>query len=338
VQNISKFTLAFAGTIWLAVVAVIAECNLQAAYGQYAPSACWASTASTTRDGWAGRQVLPDAPGEEIALIAPRAPATNALAGAGGRQAFDVEPAVTVHQDPFSRVGIGVGISPLGVGVSSGIVLTEIFDARLSGNYFAYNNGRIDVDGFNVYGGLHLASAAGSVDFYPFNAPVRLSAGLMFYNTNHAAATMRIAPGTSFTMNAETFYAGGANSVPLEGAAELAFHSIRPAPTLTFGFGKFIPRSNRHWSFPSEFGVAFTGSPSLNVSMSGTVCTDAGLTDCANAASTSSSVGAEFNSALQMKLASWRRSLDRVPFFPIFSGGVSYSFDTPWQMTPKAKF
>jgi hypothetical protein len=214
--------------------------------------------------------------------------------------------------------------------------LTEYFDARLAGNYFAFNNGRIEVDGFNIYAGLHLASASATLDFYPWNAPVRLSAGLLFYNTNHASGTMRITPGTGFTLNGESFYAGG--SPPLTGTAAIAFHSIRPAPTLTFGFGKFIPRSNRHWSLPSEFGVAFTGAPSIDVSLTGTVCKDELLTMCGQASDTSNPVGAEFSNALQAKLASWRHSLNRVQIFPIISTGVSYSFNTPWQRTPQAKF
>ncbi len=31
-------------------------------------------------------------------------------------------------------------------------------------------------------------------------------------------------------------------------------------------------------------------------------------------------------------------SLGRVEIFPIISGGVMYSFSTPWQGTPKARF
>ena len=211
---------------------------------------------------------------------------------------WDVTPAGEEYQQPFSRLGFGVGVSPLGIGVNAATVLTQYIDARLSGNFFEFNNGRIEVDGFNVYAGLHLASSAASLDLYPFKAPIRLSGGLMVYNVNHASGTMRIAPGSSFTMDGQTFYAGGGTTPPLTGSAALGFHSIRPAPTLTFGFGKFVPRSDRHWSFPSEFGVAFTGAPSIHVAMAGTVCTDDKLTMCANVADTSNPVGAEFNTAL----------------------------------------
>jgi len=287
----------------------------------------------------ARNDALPDAPGEETLLAAPMLPMAAAMAGAGGSEAFEIEPTVVVHQDPFSRMAMGVAISPLGVGINAALLLTGNVDARLSGNYFAYNNGRIEVDEFNVSGGLHLGSASASLDFYPFNSPIRLSAGLMFLNDNHASATLRIAAGSNFTFDGETFFAGGQSpgSSPLTGRGELAFHSIRPAPTLTFGFGKFIPRSDRHWSFPSEFGVAFTGAPTISVAMAGTVCTDRQVT-CSDLSDPSNPVTIAFNSHLQAEEAQWRHSLSRIRVFPIAAGGVSYSFGTPWRWTPRAKF
>lgn len=295
------------------------------------------STASAAGTG------LPDAP-DAVSNVEPLMLPFSAVMGGGGRERFDVEPAVTVHTDSFSRIAIGAGISVLGGEVNSALVLSQIFDARVTTDYFGFNSRRIDVDGVDIYPGLHFSSTSATVDFYPFNMPIRLSAGLMFQNDNHAAATLAASPGSNFTLNGQTFYAGGsasgAGSAPLTGNVALAFHTIRPAPKLTFGWGKFIPRSERHWSFPSEIGVAFTGAPSISVAMAGTVCTDRALTMCSNVADTTNPVGAEFNNQLQTRLASWRRGLNEVKIFPILSGGVSYSFDTPWGFAriPKARF
>jgi hypothetical protein len=279
---------------------------------------------------------LPDAPGEVSDLEPLARPFAAAKAG-GGRQQFDVEPAVTVHTDPFSRVGVGVSVSPLGIGIEPAIVLTQFFDLRLTGNYFQFNPGRIEVDDYNVYPGLHLASGAALVDLYPGNIPIRVSAGLMFYNNNHISAALRFASGSSFTLNGQAYYVPVAGATPLTGTAAVAFHTIRPAPEVTFGWGRFIPRSERHWSFPSEFGVVFSGAPSPSVAVTGTVCTDVAMTMCGDAGSTTNPVGAEFNSALQAKMAMWRRSLNDVKIYPIASGGVSFSFDTPWGWEPTAK-
>jgi hypothetical protein len=322
--------------------AFIAGAPLTPAQADGEPNARAAASASAVNESGfaapAGDANLPDAPGEISSLDAPRFRSRAAVASAGGNQPFEIVPAVTVHQQPFSRIGIGADISTIGIGANAGILLTQIFDARLTGHFFAYNNGRIEVDNINVYGGIHMSSAAISLDFYPWNTPIRLSAGLMVFNNNYASGNLRLASGASFTLNTETFYAPPPNAIPLTGSAELTFHSIQPAPTLTFGFGKFIPRSNRHWSFPSEFGVAFTGTPAINVGFAGTVCTNYAQTDCGNLSDPANPVTIQFNNALQAKLASWRHSLSKVPFTPIFAGGVAYSFDTPWQGKPSARF
>jgi hypothetical protein len=296
------------------------------------------AAAAPTSDWLSSSANLPDAPGEVSSLWAPRFRARAAMASASGNQPFEIVPAVSVHQQPYSRIGVGADISTIGIGANAAILLTQYFDGRLTGHFFAYNNGRIEVDNVNVYAGIHMDSAAVSLDVYPWNVPIRLSAGLMVFNNNHASGDLRLASGASFTLNSVTYYAPAPGAVPLTGSAALAFHSIRPAPTLTFGIGKFIPRSNRHWSFPSEFGVAFTGTPTINVNFAGTVCTNYEQTNCSNLSDTSNPITIEFNNNLQAKLASWRRSLSKVPFTPIVAGGVAYSFDTPWQGKPSARF
>jgi hypothetical protein len=252
-------------------------------------------------------------------------------AAAGSDEPWEVAPAGTAHQRPFSRVGIGADVSPLGIGIKSATVLTEYFDARLMGSFFNFNSGQFEVDGFRATAQLHLASAAASLDWYPFNSIWRLSPGLMFFNGNQASMTALIVPGNSFKLNGQTFYSPSANAAtgltPLAGTGVLGFHTHEPAFTLAGGFGKFIPRSKRHWSFPSEFGVIFMGAPTADVTPSGGVCLDAAQTQCSNVSDSSNPVSVEFNSALQAQLAKWRQDLGKVQVYPIFSYSVVYSFD-----------
>jgi hypothetical protein len=262
-------------------------------------------------------------------LLLPEAPAPAALGSSS--EHYNVSPAAQRHQPPFSRIGIGADVSPLGIGLKSAIVLDEFFDARLMGNLFVYNSGRFEIEGFNVNANLHLASAAASLDWYPFNSVWRLSPGLMFFNANQLSISTNIVPGTSFTLSGQTFYAASANpatgATPLAGSGVLGLHTNRPAVTLVGGFGKFIPRSNRHWSFPSEFGVAFTGAPSANVNASGWVCLDAQQTRCSNVGDAANPVTVEFNNALQSSLTQWRKDLGKVQVYPLFSYSVVYSFN-----------
>jgi hypothetical protein len=249
----------------------------------------------------------------------------------GNPERYNVPPAAEWRQPPFSRIGIGADISPLGIGIKSAIVLDHYLDARLMGNFFNYNSGRFEAEGFNVHANLHLASAATSLDWYPFGSIWRLSPGLMFFNDNQLSAASAVVGGTSFSLDKQTFYSATANpatgATPLILTGVLGLHTNRLAATISGGFGRFIPRSNRHWSFPSEFGVAFTGAPSANANASGWVCLDAKQTQCSNLGDLTSPVSLEFNNALQSSLTKLRKDLSGVQVYPLFSYSVVYSFN-----------
>ena len=312
--------------VLMAAVLVQLACHLLAHAQLIDSSAADVFTASTSSSSLAG-PVSPGYAAPEYAL--PEAPAP---AGSGGNpEHSEIAATAEWHQPPFSRIGIGADVSLLGVGLKSAIVLNRYFDARLMGNFFHYNTGRIEVEGFNVNGNVHLASAAASLDWYPFNSIWRLSPGLMFFNANQISGAVNIVPGTSFTLNNQTFYSANANAAtgatPLTGGGALGLHSTRPAATLAGGFGKFIPRSNRHWSFPTEFGVVFTGAPSININTAGWACLDVQQTQCGNLSNPTNPVTVDFNSALQSTLTKWRKDLGKVQVYPIFSYSVVYSFN-----------
>lgn len=258
----------------------------------------------------------------------------DAAAPPAGGKTQPAEPFPTnVYQAPWSRIGLGADVSPLGVGMKASTVLNTFMDLRVDGNFFRYDFGRFEVDGVNVDGQVHMASAAAKLDVYPWLSVWRLSAGLMFLNANHLYAATRIAPGTAFTMDGKTYYSANANpttgATPVSGSGILALHRRQPAFVLSGGFGRFIPRSERHWSFPTEFGIIFMGSPTLNVNLNGWVCNDKLQTQCGNLGNPASPVAAGFNSSLQASLTKWRHELSGFTLYPVFSYSVVYSFDTP---------
>lgn len=288
------------------------------AYSSSLQGSSWPASDKASSVGSAdGENPLPEAP--------------DPAAFGGNPEHPNVVPAAEWHQPPFSRIGIGADVSPLGIGLKSAIVLNRFFDARFMGNFFLYSPSTFEVEGFKVNANLHLASAAASLDWYPFNSVWRLSTGLMFFNGNQISASTEIVPGTSFKLNSQTFYSATANAAtgatPLTGTGVVGLHTNQPAATLSFGFGKFIPRSNRHWSFPTEFGVAFTGAPSVNVNASGWACLDAQQTQCSNVGNPANPIAIEFNNALQSSLTKWRKDLSSVQVYPLFSYSVVYSFN-----------
>ena len=230
------------------------------------------------------------------------------------------------HWGPFSRVGIGADISPLGIGIKGAVILTQTIDARLMGNFLTFNTSRFEVEGTRVQGTVHLASLQTAVDFYPKNSIWRLSAGALLWNANQMSAKGYEVPGNSFTLAGQTYYSS--MTAPVGASGTMGLHSNEPALTASFGFGRYVPRSSRHWSFPSEFGVVFMGAPTLNIAAFGTVCLTAVETTatCSDVTDTSNPVGAQFNKSLDVAVARWRRSLAEVNLYPIFSYAVVYSF------------
>jgi hypothetical protein len=252
-------------------------------------------------------------------------------AALGGHEKYNVTPDVTIYQRPFSRIGIGADVNPLGVGFKTAVILDHVFDARLMGNYFNFNSSQFEIEGFKANADFHLASAQAAVDWYPFASIWRISPGMLFLNGNQLSGNTAVVPGTSFSINGQTFYSANTNAAtgatPLTGSGVVAFHTHSPAFTIAGGFGKFIPRSDRHWSFPSEFGVAFTGAPYVNAKFTGWVCTDYAQTDCSNVGVTTNPTGAQFNGALQTQIAKWNHDLSVVKVYPLFSYSVVYSFN-----------
>jgi hypothetical protein len=235
------------------------------------------------------------------------------------------------HQQPLSRISVGADLSPLGIGIKSAVILTQYLDARAMVNVFNYDTGSFELEGFRVDARLHMSSVGASLDCYPWNSVWRLSGGLLFVNGNQLSAKTQIVPGTSFKLDSQTFYSASPNVVPgatpLTGSGTVAMHRNSPAFMASFGFGRFIPRSNRHWSFPSEFGVVFTGAPTVNATAAGWACKDSSAEECSNISDPLNPAAVQFESALQAQLIKWRQSLSGVTLYPIFSYSVMYSFN-----------
>lgn len=235
------------------------------------------------------------------------------------------------HYGPLSRVGIGADVNPLGIGIKGAVILTEYLDARLLVNFFNYDTGHFEVDSFSADAKIHFASVGATVDCYPRNSIWRLSGGVLIHNGNNLSMTAEIQPGQGVTINGQNFYSANTNSAagatPLGGSGTLGLNARQPEFLVSGGFGRFVPRSDRHWSFPSEFGVIFMGAPTITVNPTGWVCTDPKLTQCSSITGPSNPVAAQFNSQLQTEEAKWRRSANNFTVYPMFSYSVVYSFD-----------
>ncbi len=238
------------------------------------------------------------------------------MSGASSRQSL----VPTKPLEPFSRLALGVGVSPLGINLAATTNINQHLNLRGTGNVFNYSVNNINTNGIQANANLNFSSAGVSVDYYPFpRHGLRLSPGLLFYNHNGLSGTITEQGGGSFTLNHDTYYSSTSN--PVAGTANVGFNSRNPAFTITTGWGNVIPRRGGHLSFPFEIGIALVGAPTVNAALaSGQVCNEGG-TGCTNAATDQA-----LQTDLQSQVATWKKDLNVVQFYPIISVGVAYSF------------
>jgi hypothetical protein len=229
------------------------------------------------------------------------------------------------HLKPFSKLALGGGVGVMGVNVQAATNVSRHLNLRGSGNVFNYTVNNITVSDFNLDAKVNYASAGVSLDYYPFATHgLRLSPGVLFYNQNQITANAVGASGTSIKLNDVEYYSETAN--PLTVNANLGLNARKQAATLTTGWGNMIPRKGGHWSFPFELGAAFTGTPIVNVGLTGYAC--ATQQDAATAGA--SCVDMATNSTAQANLTTqvnkWKSDLNQLQVYPILSFGVSYAF------------
>lgn len=231
-------------------------------------------------------------------------------------------------EGPLSRIGIGAGVSPLGIQLQAATNLTGHLNLRATGNFFNYST-TFTSNGIAADAKLNLASAGIQADLYPFRSGFRVSPGLLFENQNQLTAATNVAPGTSFTLNSTTYYSANANAgtgaTPVVGTGTLGLNTTKPAFMATVGWGN-TARGDHHLSFPFDIGAAFVGAPSVKVNLTGWACQDEAQTMCSNLADPNNPISAAVQSNLSAQVAKWTSDLNPLKTYPIVSVGVVYSF------------
>jgi len=220
---------------------------------------------------------------------------------------------------PFSRFAFGAGVSPMGVSAQTATPLNRYANFRAVGNILRLNFNNISSNGFDVDAKMHLASAGASVDVYPFPSHgLRVSPGVLVYNTNAMSANFTAQPGTSFTLNGVTYYSSNAD--PVTGMGSINLHKQSPAFTLTAGWGNMIPRDGQRFSFPLEIGVAFTGAPDVALNLTSGQACDANGLNCVDV-----TTDPDVQANLAAQVSKYKNDLNPLKTYPIFSFGVAYS-------------
>ena len=252
-------------------------------------------------------------------------PAANPAKAAADAKAAKKARKAEVQIKPFSAVAFGGGMSLMGVNLQAATNVNRSLNLRGTGNFFDYTANNISTNGFNLNGKVNFATAGVSLDYYPIpRMGLRVSPGLLLYNQNGISASATPQPGESFTLDGYDYYPEAGSSTPFQVNANLGLNTHKQAFTLTTGWGNMIPRKRKdllfgHLSFPFEFGAAFTGVPTINMTLQGIACDSTGA-NCVNMATDPTA-----QSNLNAQLAKWRKDLNPLQVYPIFSFGVAYS-------------
>lgn len=222
-----------------------------------------------------------------------------------------------MHMDPEGggRIGAGVRISTLGAGGEVAVALTHTTNIRGGFNFFRYSRG-YDNNGIHYAGDLQWASGEAHFDWFPLGHSFHLSPGLMVYNDNHVNATASIPGGQTFTLDNTSYLSSPVN--PVGGTAKLYFTKVDP--TVMIGFGNLVPRNGSHFSVNFEVGVAFEGSPKVNLNLNGSACALDG-TNCQNIQTTPS-----IQNNVQGERAKLVNDLAPFKYYPLMSLTIGYRF------------
>lgn len=191
--------------------------------------------------------------------------------------------------------------STLGGGLELGMPLTESYTARLGFNTFKFSANE-NSGGLNYSGDLKLSSVTALVDWRPWGGVTHLTAGVIF-NNNKLEMNATATGGTNYDINGVIYTANSGDSI------NTAVEFNKASPYL--GIGWSGQPKKQGFSFSTDIGILFQGSPKATVTASG-AWTGAGgetLTDLV----------ADAQNQLNSDLSNFK-------YYPVISIGIGYTF------------
>ncbi|UCD49632.1 MAG: hypothetical protein JSW27_19130 [Phycisphaerales bacterium] len=138
-----------------------------------------------------------------------------------------------------------------------------------------------------------------TLDWYPFDEKFHISAGVVI---NDSDATLDSTPGESLQIGDDIYTPTEIGVL----SGRLGFDNV--APYIGIGWGNAFGKSRR-WGFVTDLGVAFVGSPNVDLSASGTLASDPG-----------------FIADLARQEADLEDHLEDFKIYPVFSANLYFRF------------
>lgn len=199
-------------------------------------------------------------------------------------------------------VGLSGEIGTTGIGAHASIPLKDNLNLRLGTGYLDYTyHGTAHDLGYDL--SLHSRTYDALLDWYPrADSSFRITAGVA-YNGNKIDAAARPDSAGNYVVNGNTYSAAAVGKV----TGNVDFGKL--APYLGVGWSRKVDKG---WSYTSDVGVMFQGSPRSTLQSSGCKAPDA--------------VCAQFANELTRENAALKDEMGRFKIYPVLRIGLSYKF------------
>lgn len=212
------------------------------------------------------------------------------------------------------QVAVGGSLGLMGIGADLFVKFNDKVNGRLSGRF-----GSIDADGeedgIDYNGSLDLSTTGALIDFHPWGGSFRITGGV-YSNSNELdleATSPNNAEIGDVTYNITD---GKVNS-------NVSFDST--APYLGIGWGNPMKAGSR-WTFMTDIGVLFQGSPSADISATGDVELNRNGQTLGFEIGDGSALDQEFQGELKKEQDNLNDDLEDFDMMPVVSVGLSYRF------------
>ncbi|MBU0688926.1 MAG: hypothetical protein KJ850_02800 [Gammaproteobacteria bacterium] len=192
-------------------------------------------------------------------------------------------------------------VSTLGGGLEIGAPLSERYTARVGFNSFKAS-GNTDSGGLNYTGDLKLSSISALVDWRPWSGVTHLTAGVIF-NSNKLELNATATTGTVYSINGFDYTAATGDAIN----TTVDFNKVSPY----LGIGWSGQPKKQGFSFSSDIGILFQGSPKATVTATGAWTGTGGKTV--------TDLVVDAQNQLNSDLSNFK-------FYPVLSIGVGYTF------------
>lgn len=212
------------------------------------------------------------------------------------KQILMVAVMAAISAPAFAGTDVEIHVGTLGYGLGMGFQATDTVVARVGFNQYDKNFSTTS-GSLNYDGKLKLSSFDALLDWHLFGGSTHLTAGIM---SNGNKFTMTATPSAgSYTINGQTFTAAQVGTLN----GEVTFNKTAPY----LGFGWNSQPKNKGFSFKSDFGIMFQGSPKATLTYTGT-----------QTAAINNQVAVE-QANLNSKLSSYKN-------YPVISFAIGYAF------------